>query len=129
VLLAGDAYGLCDPLTAEGISPALISGRLAAEALLGAGLDPRAACARYERELDRALVRDFAVARRLAAVLYGRPAWRRRLLRAFGWRMCEAMVAQIAGDAGYRELLLAPRSYARLFFARRPRRAPAPASP
>lgn len=126
VLLAGDAYGLCDPLTAEGISPALISGRLAAEALLACALEPRAAVAHYARALDRALLRDFAVARRLAAVLYGRPAWRRRLLRAFGRPMCEAMVAQIAGEAGYRELLLAPRSYARLLFARRAA-TPAPA--
>jgi geranylgeranyl reductase family protein len=125
VLLAGDAYGLCDPLTAEGISPALISGRLAAEALLETGCEPRRAGDAYARALAGALLRDFALARRLAAVLYGRPAWRRRILRAFGRQMCEAMVAQIAGEAGYRELLLAPRSWARLFFARR---APAPAS-
>jgi flavin-dependent dehydrogenase len=118
VLLAGDAYGLADPLTAEGISPALISGRLAAEALIAERLDPRRVAPRYSRALSRAIVRDFAVARRLARVLYGRPAWRRRLFGAFGRPMCEAMVAQIAGERSYRELLLDPRSYARLVWSR-----------
>jgi flavin-dependent dehydrogenase len=118
VLLAGDAYGLADPLTAEGISPALISGRLAAEALVASDLEPHAAGARYARALRRELLADFAVARRLARVLYGRPVWRGRLFRAVGRQMCEAMVAQIAGEKGYRELLLDPRSYARLAWSR-----------
>ncbi len=34
VLLCGDSLGLAQPLTAEGILPAVISGRLAAEAIL-----------------------------------------------------------------------------------------------
>src|SRR5271157_1103511 len=34
ILLAGDAAGLVDPLSGEGIRPAIISGRLAAEAIL-----------------------------------------------------------------------------------------------
>jgi len=118
VLLAGDAYGLADPLTAEGISPALISGRLAAEALIADRLDATAVAPRYARALDRAILRDFAVARRLARLLYGRPAWRARLFGLFGRQMCEAMVAQIAGEKGYRELLLDPRSYARLAWSR-----------
>ena len=34
VLLCGDGLGLAQPLTAEGILPAVLSGRLAAEAIL-----------------------------------------------------------------------------------------------
>jgi flavin-dependent dehydrogenase len=34
ILLAGDAAGLVDPLSGEGIRPAILSGRLAAEAIL-----------------------------------------------------------------------------------------------
>ena len=40
------------------------------------------------------------------------------LFGLFGRQMCEAMVAQIAGEKGYRELLLDPRSYARLAWSR-----------
>jgi menaquinone-9 beta-reductase len=38
VLLAGDAAGLINPLQGEGIGPGMVSGRLAAECLLAAGL-------------------------------------------------------------------------------------------
>ena len=129
VLLLGDAYGLCDPLTAEGISPALISGRLAAEAALGAEFGAVEAARRYRRTLGQALLADFAVARRLAAVIYRRPRWRRRLFRAFGPKMCAAMAAQIEGARSYRQLLLDPRSYGRLLFGRAPAEAVSPPRP
>ncbi len=128
VLLLGDAYGLADPITAEGISPALISGRVAAEALVASEGDPARARRGYERRLRRALLRDFAVAKRLAGLIYGSNAWRNRLFGRFGQKMCEAMVDQIGGVRTYRELLLHPKSYARLFFGR-VRRSPARASP
>lgn len=55
-LLAGDAAGVADPLTGEGIGPAILSGRLAAEAAArfvssGAAID----LLRYADELKRAL--------------------------------------------------------------------------
>ncbi len=59
-LLAGDAAGLVDPLTREGIYYALRSGELAAQALLGSGADPT-------RELRRAPSRPNS-----------RPNWRSR---------------------------------------------------
>jgi geranylgeranyl reductase family protein len=43
VVLVGDAAGLAAPESGEGILPALVSGRLAAEAILAAGGDCRAA--------------------------------------------------------------------------------------
>lgn len=55
VFLAGDSAGVADPFTAEGIYEAIKSGRLVADALIGAP-DIAAAGVRYEgalRELDR----------------------------------------------------------------------------
>jgi flavin-dependent dehydrogenase len=52
VLLAGDAAGLADPITAEGISFAVLSERVAARVLLETRLDPRDAESRYPRELS-----------------------------------------------------------------------------
>jgi geranylgeranyl reductase family protein len=43
VLLAGDAAGLINPLQGEGIGPAMVSARLAAECLLSGAADPAAA--------------------------------------------------------------------------------------
>ncbi|MGW0592483.1 NAD(P)/FAD-dependent oxidoreductase [Streptosporangium sp. NPDC002607] len=54
VLLAGDAAGLINPLTGEGIYYALVSGRLAGEAAVRAAADPLPA---YRRELRKALGR------------------------------------------------------------------------
>ena len=59
VLWVGDAAAATDPMTGEGIGQALLSGVLAAEAILAAGPgDPTAACARYERDVARDLVPD-----------------------------------------------------------------------
>jgi flavin-dependent dehydrogenase len=51
VLLVGDAAGLVDPLSGDGISEALLSARLAAEAILAGDLP------RYEPSLAAALGR------------------------------------------------------------------------
>jgi flavin-dependent dehydrogenase len=57
VLVAGDAAGLVEPWTREGISFALRSGRLAGEAAAAAlrSPQPAAALTRYEREVVRLL--------------------------------------------------------------------------
>jgi flavin-dependent dehydrogenase len=51
VLLVGDAAGLVDPLLGDGLHPAFLSARLAAEAILAGDL------AGYPHALDRALGR------------------------------------------------------------------------
>ncbi len=56
VLLAGDAAGLAFDSSGEGILPAIVSGRLAAEAVLAAGLQPdRLDAAAYARAIEREL--------------------------------------------------------------------------
>ena len=65
VFLIGDAAGVADPFTAEGIAEAMHSARLAAEALI-AGPDVRAAAAAYERRL-RVFDRNEGAARSLRA--------------------------------------------------------------
>lgn len=62
-VLVGDALGVAHPLTAEGILPALVSGRLAGEAL-AAGAPQR-----YPAALTRhPVMRDYALARELLTV-------------------------------------------------------------
>lgn len=62
-MLAGDAAGLVDPLTREGIYFALESGRLAAQAVLGGG-DPAAG---YQEALRRDIYPELARAAALKA--------------------------------------------------------------
>jgi geranylgeranyl reductase family protein len=113
VLLAGDAAGLADPVTAEGISLALFSGRLAARALLEESA-PLAVGANYERLLAREILSDLRVARTLGRLLYFRPRLAERLFARSGQRLCEAMSDVIAGDATYRSLVARPRNWLRL---------------
>jgi menaquinone-9 beta-reductase len=68
ILFAGDAAGVVDPMTGEGIAQALESGMLAAAAVAEGG-PVAAVAARYRRAIDRALGRDLRFAERLQRVL------------------------------------------------------------
>lgn len=70
VLFVGDAAAATDVMTGEGIGQALLTGRLAAEAIIAAGaLQPAAASAIYEHEVRHHLVADHRMSRRLGALL------------------------------------------------------------
>ena len=71
VLLAGDAAGLVDPLTGEGIHSALVSGQAAAAAVLGAGSGEDVAEV-YARELA-GLQETLAFSHRAARSFYATP--------------------------------------------------------
>jgi menaquinone-9 beta-reductase len=70
VLLAGDAAGLINPLQGEGIGQAMVSGRLAAEAVLAG---PARAGLAYADAIEAAFGRYLAGAAALQNVLLGRP--------------------------------------------------------
>jgi menaquinone-9 beta-reductase len=70
VLLAGDAAGLINPLQGEGIGPAVVSARLAAECLLAG---PAQAAAAYTEAVADAFGRYMPGAAALQATLLRRP--------------------------------------------------------
>jgi flavin-dependent dehydrogenase len=104
LLLAGDAAGLADPLTGEGISFAIRSGRMAGEAILAAGDRPGRAAGHYDALLARAILPEIRTARVLAALLYGLP---RTAFRTLGRsrRFPELVAETFAGKSTYRALL------------------------
>ena len=67
VLIVGDAAAATDPMTGEGIGQALLTGRLAGEAILSCG--PDGAAAHYERAARRELEADAAMSRLLIRAL------------------------------------------------------------
>lgn len=105
VLLTGDAAGLVDPLSAEGISAALLSGRLAAQAVLEAPANEVEVARRYSELMERYLLRDLRVSQRLAGLLYGAPGIRNRLIRGYGQNITERLVDVFTGKTTYGELL------------------------
>ena len=69
VLFAGDAAAVTDPMTGEGIGQALLTGRLAGEAIAAALDAPSEVVARYERDVAHHLFADHRMSRRLGRVL------------------------------------------------------------
>src|SRR5580692_6238798 len=70
VLLAGDAAGLINPLQGEGIGPAMVSARLAAEAVLA---DPARAGPAYAEAIEAAFGRYMDGAAAVQSALLRRP--------------------------------------------------------
>src|SRR5436190_15043382 len=70
VLLAGDAAGLINPLQGEGIGPAMVSARLAAEAVLAG---PALAASAYTEAVEAAFGQYMAGAAALQRVLLAKP--------------------------------------------------------
>jgi geranylgeranyl reductase family protein len=68
VLFAGDAAAATDVMTGEGIGQALVTGRVAAEAI-AAGGSPAEVAARYRRAVRRELVADHRASALLGRVL------------------------------------------------------------
>jgi geranylgeranyl reductase family protein len=104
VLLAGDAAALADPLTAEGISYALASGRRAGETLLTALHAGPSALAGYDRYVTRVLCGDLRYARIAAALSYRYPDVVVRLA-ARSPSLRDATTAAVSGTADYRALV------------------------
>ncbi len=122
VLLVGDAAGLMDPLSGEGIRPAILSGKLAAQALLAGR--PWEYAAKAERQIGRSrygalflallfyLMPDFCfelgarntiVTRAFMDLLSGQIGYGNLILQAFGtvpFFMATELVASAAGALG-----------------------------
>lgn len=104
VLLTGDAAGLADPLTAEGISSALLSGRLAGEALVAAAPDPARVAAAYQSRLAAQILPELHAARPLARLLYTMPRIAGPLFRRYGDRVTERVTDVFMGQRSYADL-------------------------
>lgn len=84
ILLAGDAAGLADPVVAEGISNALLSGSIAAEAILSSFDRPQEVRSSYEKQLKKTIIRHFKKGLFAARLFYGYPRFRNWLFRKRG---------------------------------------------
>lgn len=105
VLLAGDAAGFADPVTGEGISWALLSGRLAGTAIAEASVDPKKAVDLYTRAIKSDILPELAAGRVFARVLYRHPRVALWGLKNHGQRICEKVTDIVAGESGWAELL------------------------
>lgn len=119
-LLLGDAAGLVDPFTGEGIANAMWSARLAVETVHEAireGDFGAASLARYEKRLRSGIREGLAVASRLQKLVQLRPLLNFTIRRAVkSQRVSDAICRMIAGNLP-RRTLTNPLFYARLLRA------------
>ncbi|MEQ9694347.1 geranylgeranyl reductase family protein [Shimia sp. SDUM112013] len=109
ILLTGDAAGLVDPITGEGIAFAMKSGQLAAQAAIDALTDnaPSTALDRYKTSL-REMHRSLRIARRLRRIIFA-PRWQGAFTGTFRRSGTVRMMYMrlLAGEVEYPELALA----------------------
>ena len=105
---------MADPITAEGITHAIRSGQLAAEAIIEGQGEPQTARRIYGAALEREILSELRYASQLARVLYRSPALRTWLLKRYGQRLAEIMADIMMGKYTYAELLREPMNYVKL---------------
>ncbi len=117
-LLVGDAAGFVDPVTAEGISFAALSGRLAAEAIVQGGLEEPLVRRLYHASLAAEVLSELRAARQLARVLYDWPWLSGWVFRTRGRMLAEGVTDVMMGTRTYRSALTRPLNYLRLALRR-----------
>jgi flavin-dependent dehydrogenase len=107
-LVVGDAAGFADPVTAEGISFAVLTGQLAARAIIDGAMNGGSVRRSYHAALRRRVISELRVARLYAKVLYGSMGGRENILRQYGAGVAQVLVDVFSGATTYREALATP---------------------
>ncbi len=105
VFLTGDAAGFADPIVAEGLSNAIITGIYAAEALIESKLDPQLAEQFYNEKLNQNVLPEVRTGVQLAKMFYEKKSLRNLFITRFGQFFVEAMTDLFMGKRTY------PRDY------------------
>ncbi len=103
VLLVGDAAGLADPLTAEGISAAIISGRIAASTVSSAASAEQAQ-GMYQQILQQELLTDLHFSAKLSHWLYTKPKLVRNYLKLRKQAPIQRAMQIFSGELRFSEL-------------------------
>ncbi|MDB2385376.1 geranylgeranyl reductase family protein [Polaribacter sp.] len=98
VFLVGDAAGFADPITAEGISNSLLSGRYAAEAIIESNLDREKATDLYLEKLNIKLLYELKSGATLAKYFYNNNPVRNYILKKHGQKFSDLMVDVLHGE-------------------------------
>jgi geranylgeranyl reductase family protein len=113
VLLVGDALGLADPITAEGISYAIESGQMAAVSIIENEFEPVSVKGNYGKKLN-SLYKELDSSKFLSLFVFG-PEWIRKFIfKHYGKRLSELMTDIITGEKTYSGLVSNPLNYLKL---------------
>ena len=101
VFLIGDSAGFADPVVAEGISNAILSGILAAKSIVESNLDPLRAAELYTQKLEDSILPEIKTGVILSKLFYERKKFRNFFIKKYGQALAEAMTDVFMGDRSY----------------------------
>ncbi|MCL5028172.1 MAG: geranylgeranyl reductase family protein [Bacteroidetes bacterium] len=114
ILLTGDSAGFADPVTAEGISNAILSGYLAAEAIIQNNFDEKSVALSYNKKISKKILYENKYSRVIAKIVYQYPKLRLLLFQLYGQKLCELITDIFIGERKYSSLLKNPINYLKL---------------
>jgi geranylgeranyl reductase family protein len=101
VFLIGDAAGFADPITAEGISNAILSGVLASQSIIESNLDPALSSKLYQEKLENRILPEIRTGVILSKFFYEKRTLRNLFLKKHGQTLANAITNVFMGDRTY----------------------------
>ena len=114
ILLTGDAAALADPVTAEGITSAVLSGHLAAESVIEGNLNKEMISSLYNQKIEENFYSELKAALFLSKVFYNYDSFRAFLMKRYGIKFCESIADVISGKKKYHDFIKNPFNYLKL---------------
>jgi geranylgeranyl reductase family protein len=121
VVLVGDAAGLADPVTGEGITNAILSGQAAANAIIQSDFSDDRVRQNYHAAINTTILRELRAARLLASMLYGFSQFRNFMFARHGRSFAETVTDVFMGEKSYHQEVYNPANYLKLLRLRRSR--------
>ena len=97
----GDAAGFADPIVAEGISNALLSGRIIAEAIAEGDSDVEKTKEIYLEKVNEKLIPELKIGIKLAKFFYENTTVRNLFVKKIGSLAAERLTEVFLGNATY----------------------------
>jgi geranylgeranyl reductase family protein len=101
VFLIGDSAGFADPILAEGISNAILSGVLAAQSIVEADLNSVRASELYQEKLENSILPEIKTGVILSKFFYEKKILRNIFVKKYGQLLANAMTDVFMGDRTY----------------------------
>ncbi len=101
VFLIGDSAGFADPVLAEGISNAILSGVLAAQSIIEGKLDPVRSSELYHEKLENSILPEVKAGVTLAKIFYSKRVLRNFVAKNYGTVLSNAMTDIFMGTRTY----------------------------
>jgi len=106
--------GFADPITAEGITFAILSGQIAANAIIKGKMEESLVYKHFHNELNQKILSELRIGRLLTKLVFINPTIRTNLFRFYGHKLTKSMTQIFMGKKSYKEVIRNPLNYLKL---------------